>query len=64
MKKLIVLMLGCLVLSSCALGAATSATSGYSLQSKSSDELGQNARQSIIAEAVKQANAYTDSKLK
>ncbi|MFH1231972.1 MAG: hypothetical protein V1709_10805 [Planctomycetota bacterium] len=50
-------------LSGCALGAATSATAGYALQSKFSDELGNTARQSIIDEAVKKSKDYTDNRL-
>lgn len=63
MKKLTVAVLGCLVLSGCTFGAATSATAGYSLQSKSSDELGNKARQSIVDEAVQKSKDYTDQKI-
>lgn len=61
MKNIIILSILCLCLSGCALGAATSATAGYSLQSKSSDELGNKARQSIIDEAVQKSKDYVDA---
>lgn len=44
-------------LAGCALGSATSA---YSVNSKNADELGANARKSIVDEAVQKSKEYVD----
>lgn len=52
----------CVMLSGCALGAATSATAGYSLQAKTADDLSGKARQSIVDESFQRAKEYCDGK--
>lgn len=43
--------------------AAGSATAGYSVTAGSADDLKSTARQSIVADSVKQSNAYTDQQI-